>query len=134
MAKQNLTPILLIGAAAAAAFFLFRRKTAAREVMTDEGVKVEADMTTESGAPVNFETAPDASGNDNFLSKLVPVAKAEVKKIVTKVKAKKAAKKAAKIKTLPVVTIKAKAAPKNKRLTKRKRSRMKGFDAMPVLY
>lgn len=132
MAKQNLTPILLIGAAAAAAFFLFKRKTAAREVMTDEGVKVETDMTTESEAPVKFETAPDASGGDNFLSKLVPVAKAEIKTAVQKIKAKRAAKKSVKTKTLPVVKIKAKAA--KTKLMKRKRSRMKGFDAMPVLY
>ena len=136
MAKQNLTPLLIVGAAAAA-YFLFKGKASAREVMTDDGAKVETDLTTdESGANIPLQVNEAEAGKENFLSKLVPVIKSEGKKIITKVRAKRAAKKAAKAdkyKMLPAVTIKAKAAKKGKRL-KRKRSRVKGFDNLPILY
>ena len=127
MAKNNLTPILLIGAAAAA-FFLLRRKTAAREfTQTDVELDVEA---TDSGDDTPIEVT-STTGSENFLSKLVPVVKSEAKKAIVKIKEKRKAKKAAKEFKQSLPKIKPKAA--KTKLRKRKRS-VKGFDTLPVLY
>lgn len=129
MAKKNLLPIILIGGAAAV-FFLMRKKASAKSI--DQ----EAEITDETGKPASFETTDDTKGGENFLSTLVPAVKTAAvkagKKALAKYKAKRAARKSAFPKNVPLmpeVVVKAKAGKK-----RRKKTAVRGFDALPVLY
>lgn len=132
MAKKNLLPIILIGGAAAV-FLLMRKKASAKSI--DQEAEI-TDITDETGKPAAFETADDTKGGENFLSTLVPAVKTAAvkagKKALAKYKAKRAAKKAAFPKNVPLmqpVVVRAKAGKK-----RRKKTAVRGFDALPVLY